>query len=119
MIKKGLKPDLSGVIQQRPSSADGLMKGVEVLHTGPVNDDTFNFIIEKTRDLKRTRGPFKQEKELAVLLKNELDALKGKHWQVVLASSTLGAAVGHEAEHFMHFRFDNQLYLLWRTSDYN
>lgn len=108
-------PPVSPSPQPRATS-QSLMDGVEVLNEGPVSNDIFEGCV---RLVKEYQGKFTQECEMAKYLKEHMELKYGRHWEVVVASSTIGCLVAHEPQLFFHFRYDKYLYIVYRVPDLN
>ncbi|VDN11081.1 unnamed protein product [Dibothriocephalus latus] len=97
-----------------PEKKYNLMDGVDILHRGQVQPGVLE---ESVRLVKNCPRKFEREQDMAKYLKDQLELKYKKHWQVIVASSTIGCMVGHEEDLFMHFRYENYLYIIFRTPD--
>lgn len=87
---------------------------VEILHKNAVPQDMLNACIKIAKD---NADPSLQESDIARILKEYMDLHYKKHWIIVVTRSTIGAAVAHEPNFFIHFRYRNRLYMLYRIPD--
>ncbi|KAH9287069.1 hypothetical protein ECG_00097 [Echinococcus granulosus] len=76
-----------------PTMEKSIMDGVEVLPGNAATDDILEGCVRLVKDYP---GQFKQESDLAGYLKEHMEMKYRKHWQVVIAVSTIGCAVAHE-----------------------
>lgn len=90
------------------------MDGVEVL---PGNTAPNDIVEGCVRFVKDYRGEGNEEKDMARFLKDQMERNYNKHWQVVVASSTIGCMVAHETKKFIHFRYSNRVYILYFVPD--
>ncbi|VDL88814.1 unnamed protein product [Schistocephalus solidus] len=97
-----------------PEKKPSLMDGVDILHRGQVQPGVLE---ECVRIVKSYPGKFEREQDMAKYLKEQLELKYKRHWQVVVASSTIGCTVGHEVDLFMHFRYGAYLFIVFRTPD--
>ncbi|KAL7062012.1 hypothetical protein AAHC03_0417 [Spirometra sp. Aus1] len=104
------------VLAPVPEKKRGLMDGVDILHRGQVQPGVLE---ECIRIVKSYPRKFELEQDMAKYLKEQLELKYKRHWQVVVASSTIGCMVGHEVDLFMHFRYEAYLYIVFRTPDYS
>lgn len=114
-MHKGLIPTPSDAPLPKPKPAHW-MDGVEVLHSSPVLDGLLEGCVRTTKDFPGWQR-FKEEQEIARYLKEQMELKYKKYWQVVVASSTIGCMVGHESNYFIHFRYNNFLFILYRIPD--
>ncbi|KAM7539601.1 hypothetical protein Aperf_G00000043362 [Anoplocephala perfoliata] len=95
------------------SNSKSIMDGVEVLHMNFVTEEMLQSCV---RSCKENSSNLK-EAEIAKILKEYMERLYKKHWVVIVASSTIGCAVAHETNMFIHFRYSNRIYILYRIPD--
>ncbi|EUB56682.1 Tegument antigen [Echinococcus granulosus] len=98
-----------------PTMEKSIMDGVEVLPGNAATDDILEGCVRLVKDYP---GQFKQESDLAGYLKEHMEMKYRKHWQVVIAVSTIGCAVAHEVNMFIHFRYKDYIFLLYLVPDW-
>ncbi|VDK70406.1 unnamed protein product [Dibothriocephalus latus] len=116
LIRKGVIAPPPNTPPQYGAPPPKLMEGVDVLH----RDDVKSEVLEEAISLVRNNeDKYKKDSEFAHFLKDEMERLHGRYWHIIVASSTMGCAVGHEDKHFIHFRYKNRLYIFYRTPEPN
>ena len=102
-------------IYSLPSNgASNLIDDVEVLHTNAVPDDMLKHCIRLVKDYT---GIFREKQDIARYLKEHMEQSYRRYWQVIIAGSTIGCVVAHETNTFIHFKYKNQIYILYRIPD--
>ncbi|KAL5970138.1 Tegument antigen, partial [Taenia solium] len=90
------------------------LDGVEVLPGNAASDDVLEYCVRLVRDYP---GQYSEEKDLAGYLKEHMELKFRKHWEVIISISTIGCAVAHEVNMFIHFRYKDHIYLLFLVPD--
>lgn len=96
------------------NGTSNMIEDVETLHTNAVPNDVLKHCIQFVRDYPST---LREEQEMARYLKEHMERYYRRYWQVIIASSTIGCVVAHETNMFIHFKYKNRIYVLYRTPD--
>lgn len=99
-----------------PPPSMGIMDGVDILHKGQLQSGVLEGCLEFVKSYPG--GKIDKESDMARYLKDKMEAKFGKHWQVIVSSSTVGCLVAHEPQLFMHFRYKNYLFIIYRIPNY-
>ena len=96
----------------RRNSIEDLKANFEILHEEEVDE---NLLKDIMKIVQNNEERVKEEKDMAKLLKEEVDEKHGKHWQAIVAYTNLGCNVEHEVKTFVYLRRNNHIYILFRT----
>lgn len=97
-----------------PKGEKSILDGVEVLPGNAASDDVLEYCVHLVKDYP---GQYSDEKDLAGYLKEHMELKFRKHWEVIISISTIGCAVAHEVNMFIHFRYKDHIYLLFLVPD--
>ncbi|VDL88815.1 unnamed protein product [Schistocephalus solidus] len=111
-IRKGEIAPPANAPPQYAAPPPKLMEGVDILHKDEPNSEVLEEALNLVRDHERE---YSKDSSLARYLKEQMELHYGRHWHVIVASHTMGCAVGHEDKYFIHFRYRNRLYIFYRT----
>nr|CDS31907.1 tegumental antigen [Hymenolepis microstoma] len=117
LIKQGIVPvpvEAEPIFAAPPTAPNPTLDDVEILHNNTVPQEMLNACIRVVRE---NSDSALQDSNIAQILKKYMDQHYKKYWITVVATSTVGAAVAHEQNSFIHFRYKNRLYLLYRIPD--
>ncbi|KAL5112553.1 hypothetical protein TcWFU_007586 [Taenia crassiceps] len=90
------------------------LDGVEVLPGNAASNDVLEYCVRLVKDYP---GQYGEEKDLAGYLKERMELQFRKHWEVIISIATIGCAVAHEVNMFIHFRYKDRIYLLFLVRD--
>ncbi|VUZ46837.1 unnamed protein product [Hymenolepis diminuta] len=119
LINQGIIPvpvEAQNMFAAPPTAPKSILDDVEILHNNAIPQEMLNACV---RLVKENSDDRLQESDIARILKEYMDLHYKKHWIIVVATSTIGAIVAHEPNAFIHFRYNNRLYLLYRIPDTN
>ncbi|KAM3183009.1 hypothetical protein ACTXT7_011198 [Hymenolepis weldensis] len=117
LINQGIIPvpvEAQNMFAAPPTAPKSILDDVEILHNHTIPQEMLNACV---RLVKENSDDRLQESDIARILKEYMDLHYKKHWIIVVATSTIGAVVAHEQNTFIHFRYSNRLYLLYRIPD--
>ncbi|KAL7062015.1 hypothetical protein AAHC03_0418 [Spirometra sp. Aus1] len=116
LIRKGVIAPPPNTPPQYGAPPPKLMEGVEILH----KDEPKSEVLEEALSLVRNNeDKYSVDSNLARYLKEQMELHYGSYWHVIVASQTMGCAIGHEDRYFIHFRYKNRLYIFFRTPQPN
>ncbi|VDO00101.1 unnamed protein product [Rodentolepis nana] len=117
MIHEGIVPipvEAKPIFAAPPPAPTSTLDDVEIIHNNAIPKEMLNACIRLVKE--NSHGSL-QDSDIAQLLKEHMDQHYSKHWVTVVATSTIGAAISHEQNGFIHFRYKNRVCLLYRIPD--